>query len=177
MTNTHRGVFLLVKLLVEAWNFTKSNTPSWMFFTFKLNKWYQIAQSITFLSYGLIGYRSSLSEIFYKKRILKKFVTSTGVKLWYTMCGKCPCSKYSWSVFSRICTEYGEIRSISLHSDWIRTRKPPKLTLFPRWGSYFFSKNESCWQNFCNTTVNSYFCWLLWTRTFLIRITRDTTNV
>ena len=27
---------------------TKSNTPSWVFFTFfKLNKWYQIAQNIT----------------------------------------------------------------------------------------------------------------------------------
>ena len=32
-----------------ACNFTKSNTPSWVFFTFsKLYKWYQIAQSITY---------------------------------------------------------------------------------------------------------------------------------
>ena len=32
--NTHGGVFPLVKLqvLVEAWNFTKSNTPPWVFF-------------------------------------------------------------------------------------------------------------------------------------------------
>ena len=36
---THEVVLLLV-----ACNFTKSNTPSWVFFTFlKLNKWYQIA--------------------------------------------------------------------------------------------------------------------------------------
>ena len=35
---------LLVKL--QAY-FTKSNTPSWVFFTFiKLHKWYQIAQRI-----------------------------------------------------------------------------------------------------------------------------------
>ena len=31
---------------------TKSNTPSWVFFTFlKLYKWYQIARSITYLGY------------------------------------------------------------------------------------------------------------------------------
>ena len=33
----------------EACNFTKSNTPLWTFFTFfKLHKWYQIAQRITY---------------------------------------------------------------------------------------------------------------------------------
>ena len=33
----------------EACNFTKNNTPPVVFFTFfKLYKWYQIAQSITF---------------------------------------------------------------------------------------------------------------------------------
>ena len=43
--NTHRGVLLLV-----ASNFTKSNTLPCMLFTFyKLYKWYQIAQSITFI--------------------------------------------------------------------------------------------------------------------------------
>ena len=35
--------------ICEACNFTKSNTPPWMFFTFfKLYKWYQIAQRITY---------------------------------------------------------------------------------------------------------------------------------
>ena len=41
--NTHEGVLLL------ACNFTKSNTPPWVFFTFfNLYKWYQIAQYITY---------------------------------------------------------------------------------------------------------------------------------
>ena len=36
--NTHGGV-----LIAEACNFTKINTPPWVFFTFlKLYKWYQI---------------------------------------------------------------------------------------------------------------------------------------
>ena len=42
--NIHGVMSLLVKL--QAY-FTKSNTPSWVFFTFiKLHKWYQIAQRI-----------------------------------------------------------------------------------------------------------------------------------
>ena len=32
--NTHRGVLLLVKLQASAYNFTKSNTPPLVFFTF-----------------------------------------------------------------------------------------------------------------------------------------------
>ena len=32
--NTHGGVLLLVKLHAKAWNFTKDNTPPWVFFTF-----------------------------------------------------------------------------------------------------------------------------------------------
>ena len=40
---------LLLVELQEACNVTKSNIPSWMFFTFfKLYGWYQIAQSITY---------------------------------------------------------------------------------------------------------------------------------
>ena len=47
--NSHGGVLLLVKLQ-KAYNFTKSNTPPWMFFMFfKLYKCYQIAQSIAFV--------------------------------------------------------------------------------------------------------------------------------
>ena len=47
--NTHRGVLLLGKLQVLAYNFTKSNTALWVFFTFfKLYELYQIAQSITY---------------------------------------------------------------------------------------------------------------------------------
>ena len=41
--NTNRGV-----LFLKACNFTKSNTPQWVFFTFfKLHKWYQIVQSVS----------------------------------------------------------------------------------------------------------------------------------
>ena len=49
MKNTNRGLLLLVQLQSEACNFTKSNTPSWVFFTFlKFYKWYQIVQSISY---------------------------------------------------------------------------------------------------------------------------------
>ena len=50
MKNTHGGVLLLVKLQAKACNFTKNNSPPWVFFAiFKLYKCYQIAQSITFV--------------------------------------------------------------------------------------------------------------------------------
>ena len=49
--NIHGGVLLL------ACNFTKSNTPPWVFSTFlKLFKWYQIAQRITLLSCSKLLY-------------------------------------------------------------------------------------------------------------------------
>ena len=44
--NTHGGVLLLVKLRLKACNFTKSNTPPWVFFKFLLYRWHQIAQRI-----------------------------------------------------------------------------------------------------------------------------------
>ena len=41
--------YFLLKLQAKACNFTKSNTPPWVFFTFlKLYKWYQIVQSISY---------------------------------------------------------------------------------------------------------------------------------
>ena len=44
--NTHEGVLLLV-----ACNYTKRNSPPWVFFTFfKLCEWYQIAQNITYVT-------------------------------------------------------------------------------------------------------------------------------
>ena len=47
--NAHGGVLILAKLK-NLLKFTKINTPPWVFFTFfKLYKWYQIAQRITFL--------------------------------------------------------------------------------------------------------------------------------
>ena len=50
---TPGGVLLLVKLQAESCNFTKSDIPPWVFFTFfKLYEWFQIAQSTTF--YGFV---------------------------------------------------------------------------------------------------------------------------
>ena len=50
MKNSHEGVLLLVRLLASVCNFTKSNTPPWLFFTFfKLYKSYQLAQRTTFI--------------------------------------------------------------------------------------------------------------------------------
>ena len=47
--NTYGRVLLLVKSQVPACNFTKSNTPPWLFLIFfKLHKQYQIAQSVTY---------------------------------------------------------------------------------------------------------------------------------
>ena len=46
--NTHGEVLFLVKLQASAYNFTKSNTWSSLFFTFFiLYKWYQIPQNIS----------------------------------------------------------------------------------------------------------------------------------
>ena len=46
---THGGVLLLVKLQVLACNFTKKNTPPWVFFMFfKLYKWYEVEQRTTY---------------------------------------------------------------------------------------------------------------------------------
>ena len=51
--NTHGGVLLLVKLQA------KSNTPSWVFFTFfKLYKWYQIAHRIMKVYNRLLQFKS-----------------------------------------------------------------------------------------------------------------------
>ena len=51
MKNTYGGLLLLVKLQAEACNFTRSNTPPWVFFTlFKLYEWYQIEQRITYVT-------------------------------------------------------------------------------------------------------------------------------
>ena len=48
--NAHGGVLILVKLQASACNFTKINTPPWVFSTFfKLYKWYQITQCTTYL--------------------------------------------------------------------------------------------------------------------------------
>ena len=49
-----KRLLLLVNLQAEACKFTKSNFPSWVFFTFKLCKWYEIAQSITYVKFVMM---------------------------------------------------------------------------------------------------------------------------
>ena len=64
VANTHGGVL-----------FTKSNTPAWVFFTFfKLYKWYQIAQSISYVFRSLIIMRKFFSASFsnWKTVLLEK---------------------------------------------------------------------------------------------------------
>ena len=47
--STHGRVLVLVNLQASACSFTKSITLPWVFFTFfKLYKWYQIAQSVSY---------------------------------------------------------------------------------------------------------------------------------
>ena len=71
--NTHGGVFLLVKLQASVCNFTKINTPSWVFFTFfKLHKYYQIAQRITFIIWSIC--QTKVKERKRKKRKFSKSV-------------------------------------------------------------------------------------------------------
>ena len=70
--NTHGEVSLLLKMQALVCNFTKSNTPPWVFFTFlKLHKWYQIVQSVCypkFLSYILFNRNKFYRLPFYRKQ-------------------------------------------------------------------------------------------------------------
>ena len=53
--NTHGGVLTSVKLQTSACNFTKINAPLWVFFTFfKLYKWYQIVQRVTYKIHNIL---------------------------------------------------------------------------------------------------------------------------
>ena len=61
--NIHGGVFLLVKLQAKACNFTKSNTPPWVFLTFFMYKWYQIAQRVA----NMLFFHRYFSVIFKKQ--------------------------------------------------------------------------------------------------------------
>ena len=55
----HGRVILLVKLQAEAWNFTKSNTPLWAFFTFfVLYNSHHIAQGITVVKVFIVADQS-----------------------------------------------------------------------------------------------------------------------
>ena len=68
--NTNGGLLILVKLQASACNFSKINTPPWVFFTFfKLYKLYQIVQRITHCAITVKIY-AKLQERFNGKRRL-----------------------------------------------------------------------------------------------------------
>ena len=62
--NTYGGVLILLKLQASAYNFPKINTPPWVFSTsFKLYKWYQIAQRITYVPTNNLLIRQGVAEL------------------------------------------------------------------------------------------------------------------
>ena len=83
-------------------------------------------------------------KTYYIYCIIHKAHTAFLIRLIYsTLREKCPNNKFFWFVFSRIWTEYGEIRSISSNTERhgvslriqskggkIRTRKTPYLDTF-----------------------------------------------
>ena len=83
-------------LQAQACNFTKNNTPLWVFFTFfKLYKWYQNAQSIAYVQINLIlisaalmlGFNLTiilLSECEYGKSISFTKYLSVSIQIMFT---------------------------------------------------------------------------------------------
>ena len=60
--------YVLSKRKKHPSNFTKSNTLSWVFFTlFKLYKWYQIAQRITYVRIMYCTFNSTESKVEFSK--------------------------------------------------------------------------------------------------------------
>ena len=64
-------ILLLVKSQVLVYNFTKSETPPWVFFTFfKLYKWYQMTQRVSNTYYANY-FTMKVFERFYTGNFLK----------------------------------------------------------------------------------------------------------
>ena len=98
LKNSHGGVLLLV-------NFTKSNTPPWVFFTFlKLYKWYQIAQSVTY--YVMRSFKISL------KRARKISFIKTKILLYNKVGNYCYWDNWRNNVY-KILAEVSAIQSLS----------------------------------------------------------------
>ena len=93
MANTHGGVLLSVKLQAATYNFTKSNASPWVFFTFfKLCKWYQIVQSITYFKFFLDNFECGkcqrvFTSIMYLLRHIKRVCPDMSQRKW--KCEKC----------------------------------------------------------------------------------------
>ena len=93
--NTHGGVLLLIKLQAEACNFTKSNTPPWVFFTFfKFYEWYQIAQRTTYVinrqlkreCVQFLSHGSHYHTFFFLFRLKLKWLKNGGAKIFMVTC-------------------------------------------------------------------------------------------
>ena len=72
-----------------------------------------------------------------------------------TLCEKCPFPEFLWSVFSRIRTEYGEIRSISPYSVRMRENADQKISEYRHFSrsdgvtpfnylTYIITENSTC---------------------------------
>ena len=86
--NTHGGVLLLVKLQASACSFTKTNTPSWVIFTFfKLYKWYQIAQRTTNVSSIIPVHKKTCSKLKVKLADYYTKCWTDNVQSWYKKIG------------------------------------------------------------------------------------------
>ena len=98
--------------------------------------------------------KSSLSYLLFRLWILKEIDPMEDTS-YYSLREKCPYSEFSWSVFPRIRTEHGEIRSISPYSVRMREKyRPEKLrieTLFTQW---LFS-SFSFFRCFCLADIHS----------------------
>ena len=80
--NTHGGVLLLVKLQAKVCNFTKSNTPACVFFTFfKLYEWYQIAQHITYNSEDICCFPVPTHSLITFWKMFKSFTCSSDIQI------------------------------------------------------------------------------------------------
>ena len=62
----------------------------------------------------------------------------------WTLCEKCPYSEFFWSVFSRIRTEYGEKRSISVQMRENTNQKNSEYGHFSRSGNETRIRVQSC---------------------------------
>ena len=86
--NTHGGVLLLVTLQASACNFTKTNTPSWMIFTFfKLCKWYKIAQRTTNVNSIIPVHKKTCCKLKVKPSDYYTKCWTDNVQSWYKKIG------------------------------------------------------------------------------------------
>ena len=70
----------------------------------------------------------------------------------HTLCEESPYSEFVWSVFSRILTEYGEIRFISPHSVRMRENTDQKNSEYRH-----FSRSDTKHNNHKNVSKNGSF--------------------